>query len=181
MGTDKAFVDLGGQPLAARILAVLRDAEAARIVAVGGDLGRLAALGFEPVADSHPGAGPLGGLADGLDALAAGGLEHAFVTACDQPALPSSMVIGLVQRATDEPTAAVVLPVVDDVVQPLAAVYRIDVRHALRDAFEAGERSVRRAIEPLAVVRVGALPSWWFVDVDTPDDLDQYAATDGST
>jgi molybdopterin-guanine dinucleotide biosynthesis protein A len=181
MGTDKAFVELDGRPLAGRVLDALHTGGAARIVAVGGDLGRLAALGYEAMADQDPGEGPLGGILTGLGALTALGPWPAFVTACDHPGLAPELPGVLVARwSRAEGSVDAVVPVVDDVVQPLAALYAPSAAAGLAPCFASGERSVRRALGDLATVFVEDLPASWFVDVDTPGDLDHYASSDGS-
>jgi molybdopterin-guanine dinucleotide biosynthesis protein A len=179
MGTDKAFVELDGQPLAARALDVMQRAGATRVVAVGGDLERLAGLGFAVLADRHPGEGPLGGLVDGLDDLAVVDAECGlgFVMACDQVAIDERLPGRLAAHLTTADLDAA-LAVVDDVRQPLGAVYRVEARQLLRAAFAGGERSIRRAVEQLRVVEVRDVPASWFADVDTPGDLDHYAASD---
>ena len=98
MGTDKAFVEVDGRPMAGRVAAALRAAGAAEVLAVGGDLDRLPSLGFDrAVPDRHPGEGPLGGL---LTALAAAGHDVVVVLACDVPAARAAVGRGRRSRGS---------------------------------------------------------------------------------
>ena len=96
MGTDKALVEVDGRALALRVADALRAAGASRVVAVGGDLERLQALGLEAVPDLHPGEGPLGGI---LTALAATDQDVVVVLACDLPAADPSAITAVVVGA----------------------------------------------------------------------------------
>lgn len=65
MGTNKALADVGGEPMAARVAAVVREAGCAPIWFQGGDVEELAPLAGvgEVVPDEHPGYGPVGAIA----------------------------------------------------------------------------------------------------------------------
>ncbi|MBI2705299.1 MAG: molybdenum cofactor guanylyltransferase [Actinobacteria bacterium] len=178
MGADKAFLEIDGTPLVVRVAAALQRAGAVETIAVGGDLERLHALGIDARADNHPGEGPLGGLLTGLAAI---GTDIAFVTACDHPALDPRLLRALAEQA-DRPGALVVVPVADDTRQVLAALFHTGCAEVLAARFAAGERSIRSALDALdpgAVVDVEGLPEGWFVDLDTPTDVRNYALRDG--
>ncbi|HEU5454982.1 MAG TPA: NTP transferase domain-containing protein, partial [Nocardioides sp.] len=83
MGTDKALLEVDGIPLARRVANALRAAGADPVVAVGGDLEALGALGLHAEPDLHPGEGPLGAI---LTALAATTEAVVVGRACDLPA-----------------------------------------------------------------------------------------------
>ena len=51
MGTDKAFIEIDGVPMARRVASALADAGCESIYAVGGDSIRLRRLGFVTLAD----------------------------------------------------------------------------------------------------------------------------------
>jgi molybdopterin-guanine dinucleotide biosynthesis protein A len=161
MGTDKALVPVDGRAMALRVADALRAAGAERVVAVGGDADALRELGLDVVADQHPGEGPLGGI---LTALAAVDADVVVVLACDLP----------------DPDPAVVRRVVDalgdaDVAAPpgelLHAAYHRRAERHLADAFAAGERAPRRAVQGLDVVEVTGLPDRALVDADRPEDV----------
>ena len=179
MGRPKAFLELGPdqRPLVLRVAGALRDAGAPEIITVGGDLDRLAALGLDARPDEHPGEGPLGGLVTGL-ALARWPL--AVVLSCDLPEIDAATVRGLVTALDGDPDADAAIPVVDGHDQVLVAAYRTASEARWRAAFDAGERSVRRARAAFRVVPVTHLDPAVFVDLDVPADVDHYARWTGS-
>lgn len=178
-GADKAFVAVGedGRPMAALVLDALREGGVAEVLGIGGDTGRLAALGFAAHADDHPGEGPLGGV---LTALRLARFEVVVITSCDLPALDAHTVRTLVATLHSSPDADAAVPVVDGVPQVLLAAYRRSAADPLRVRFEAGERSVRRALGSLTVVPVELDDIGVAKDVDTPEDLDRYARGHGA-
>lgn len=178
MGRDKALVELGGRPLAAIAAAALADAGAeGPILGIGGDAPSLARLGLVPLADDHPGQGPLGGV---LTALARAHHDVVVVLACDVPAADAGAVRRVVAELAAAPTADVALPVLaDGRRQPLHAAWRRSALPALRRAFDEGERAVHRALDDLAVVLVEGLPELALADVDTPDDLRRARLVEG--
>jgi molybdopterin-guanine dinucleotide biosynthesis protein A len=161
MGTDKALLEVDGVAMAVRVSDALRAAGASRVVAVGGDLPALTGLGLEAIPDEHPGEGPLGGI---LTALAGVDDEVVVILACDLPD-PDPAAIRRVVRALGE----------GDVAAPpgelLHAAYHRRAEPHLADAFAAGERAPRRAVEGLRVVQVVDLPPGALADADRPDDL----------
>lgn len=163
MGTDKAFVAVDGIAMVARVVAALREAGANEVLAVGGDEGRLLAHGLDRVvADTHPGAGPLGAL---VVALAAARSPLAVVVACDMPYLDAGSVRALVQALEQAPAA------VAAVAEPLCAAWRpARARAALAERFAAGERAVHRAIATLPHVGV-EVSAWALHNVNRPSDL----------
>jgi molybdopterin-guanine dinucleotide biosynthesis protein A len=171
MGSDKALLEVVGRPLALTAAAALEAAGAAEVLAVGGDLGALRALGLDARADDHPGEGPLGGI---LTALRLAAHDPVVVLACDMPEVDAAAVSALVDALVRHPDAQVAAAD-DGRVQGLTAAYRRAAAAVLADRFAAGERAVRRAIEPLEVVRVAGLAPATLADVDRPEDLRRYA------
>jgi molybdopterin-guanine dinucleotide biosynthesis protein A len=193
MGTDKAFIPVpvvptagtdevagdavatdtdGFEPMAAIALRALRDAGATPVVAVGGDAARLGALGYVTWPDDHPDEGPLGGLLTGLRRAP---LDIVVVLTCDMPAIDAASVRGLVQTLSADIDADVAIPLVGGVAQVLTAAYRRRALAPLETAFAAGERSVKRAVRDLRVVRVDHLDPSRLVDLDRPEDVENYA------
>lgn len=171
MGTDKAFVEVDGRPMAGRAADALREAGAREVLAIGGEGERLRALGLTPHPDSHPGAGPLGAI---VDALTVATHDTVVVLACDQPWVSPSLVRRLVDRGREAVDA--VVPVVEGRVQPLCALYTTRAHAHLTDCFEAGERSPTRALDGLRWLALRDVPAGLLRDVDDPGDLARYAA-----
>jgi molybdopterin-guanine dinucleotide biosynthesis protein A len=172
MGTDKAFVEIDGRPMVQRVRDALDGAEADEIYTVGGDVGRLAALGFDARPDTRPGEGPLCGL---VDALTYARTDRVVVMACDQPGVTTELVRELLDAFVDGLDA--VVPVVDGIAQPLAAAYTASAADALRAAVTRGERSPSRALGRLRWHALDTVESSWIADVDDPEDLARYAAS----
>ncbi len=175
MGQDKAFVQIGGIALVERVANRLEDARAAEVIVIGGDLDGLRTAGLDARADRYPSQGPLGGLITGLAELK-DPESFAFVCACDQPEVDPQLPALLLGRCSDRSDAAI--PMARGVPQVLAAVYRARALGALQQSYDAGERSLRRAVQELDGVVVEGLPERWFVDLDTPEELARYAAYD---
>ena len=165
MGTDKALLEVDGVPLARRVANALRAAGADPVIAVGGDLDALGALGLTVVPDVHPGEGPLGGI---LSALAATDAEVVVVLACDLPAADADTVRAVALGLGDADVAA---PWHEGRHELLHAAYHRRAEPVLRAAFAAGERAPHRAVADLVVVGVEGLPASALADADTPDDL----------
>ena len=165
MGTDKAFVEVGGRPLVLRVADALREAGASRVVAVGGDVSRLAALGLDALPDHAAGQGPLGGIVTALEEVDA---DLVLVAACDLVAITPTAVREVLDALT--PDADAVLPR-SDRLEPLMAAYRRRCVAHLRAELDDGERAPHRAVEGLAVVQVRLHEVDALRDADGPDDL----------
>lgn len=105
MGTDKAT--MGEPPWATRVARALAGAGCEPVTLVGGGAD-VAALGWDHVADTRPGAGPASALADRAAAMAAGAAGRGLmVAACDLPGLQHSDVRALMREvANGSPVAA---------------------------------------------------------------------------
>jgi molybdopterin-guanine dinucleotide biosynthesis protein A len=126
MGSPKAWLDFGGEPLLARVVRTVRRACAPVIVvaAPGQDVPPLppdVAIARDPL----EGRGPLQGISAGLQALLASpegsDLEAAFVSSTDAPFLEPALIGRLAALRGDDHDVAV--PHTDDHFHPLAAVY----------------------------------------------------------
>lgn len=168
MGRDKALVEVGGLALARRVAAALTAAGADPVVAVGGDAEALGALGLEAVVDRWPGAGPLGALVHALDDVGDDGIV--VVLACDLVQPDAAAIVAMAQRL-EASSADAIVPVVDGRRQWLHAAWRRRVRGVLRDAFEAGERSLHGATTGLRIDFDESIPAAAVADADVPGEL----------
>ena len=103
MGTDKAFVEVGGRPMVLRVADALRAGGCGSIECQGGDIARLAALGLDAFVDAAPGDGPVPAIRQAMS-------RHAgiiVVAACDLPDLDGPSVAA-VAAAVDSGAAAAV-------------------------------------------------------------------------
>jgi len=165
MGTDKALLEVDGVPLARRVANALRAAGADPVIAVGGDVEALGAIGLTAVPDAHPGEGPLGGI---LSALAASDAEVVVVLACDLPAADADTIRAVALALGEADIAA---PWHDGRHELLHAAYSRRAEATLQAAFEVGERAPQRAVAGLDVVGLEGLPAAALADADTPEDL----------
>ena len=127
MGSPKAWLDFGGEPLLARVVRTVRRACAPVIVvaAPGQDVPPLPP-DVDITRDPLEGRGPLQGIAAGLHALleTAGGSEAvdaAFVSSTDAPFLAPALIARLAAlRGSDHDIA---VPNMGDYFHPLTAIY----------------------------------------------------------
>ncbi len=151
MGSDKALLEVGGTPMALRVLNTLRSVGCAPVVLVGGDARSLGALGATIVDDIAPGEGPAGGIISALRALA--GADHVFIVSCDLPyLLPEHLrpLIDAMDRETDVVQVAVATA---ERLQPLCALWRPSVLPVIEAAFASGVRSVHGLLDVVRVSR----------------------------
>jgi molybdopterin-guanine dinucleotide biosynthesis protein A len=170
MGTDKALLEIDGEPLAGRAAHALRAAGAEAVAFVGGDRPALLARCRDDVAfvpDRWPGEGPLGGV---LTALAWSAEPATVVVSCDLHT-PDAAAISAVVDALSPPGALAAVPLVDGRRQWLHSAWRDASRTTLLAAFEAGERAIHRAVAARDVRDVRGISAAAVRDVDTPRDL----------
>ncbi len=174
MGRDKALLVVDGRPLAVTVAAVLDEAGATDVVAVGGDAAGLADVGLKAVPDGHPGEGPLGGILTALYHFAPSVLP-VVVMACDLPAANPGNVIAAVDAVAGA-DPAVGVPLVDGRRQWMHACWTPGARPLLAAEFARGERAAWRAAEGavtcgLSILEVTGPWPRGFSDVDQPGDL----------
>jgi molybdenum cofactor guanylyltransferase len=154
MGTDKAFVEVGGIAMVERVATALAAGGCAPVALVGGDGELLARFGHDVVADRFPGEGPVGGVLTALDALDA---DVVVVAACDLPSLDDATVRALV-GALD--TAAVDAAVaVTDRWQLSLTAWRRTARPAVAGAWQQGTRSLHELVAAVPYVEVPIDPA----------------------
>jgi molybdopterin-guanine dinucleotide biosynthesis protein A len=143
------------------------------VFCVGGDLGALAELGLDAVADDDPHQGPLFGVRTGLREASRRGAGMMVVAACDHPDLDGSTVRALLGALTKAgPGVVWASPVDDKGFVPLIAALRVEAACIAVDALVAtGLASMRRFRDDVAGVLVPDLLARALRDVDRPGDL----------
>jgi molybdopterin-guanine dinucleotide biosynthesis protein A len=133
MGQDKALLEVGGQSLLARQIALVREVGAGEVF-VSGRAG-VDYSGFDcPVlVDKFPDAGPLAGIERALDASSSPLL---LVLAVDMPAMNAAMLGRLLASCT---TVHGVIPRTKDGIEPLAAIYPKAALDKLRVELQQGK------------------------------------------
>lgn len=187
MGTDKAFVEIGGVPMVVRAVEALRAAGAAPVLVVGGDDARLNALGLDALGDLYPGEGPLGGVITALGVLDShggaldergAGIEAVVTLPCDvispDAAVVRRVLAGLAAAGDSADSSAgadLVVPVGAGVPQWAHAAWRRRCLGSLTGAFARGVRAPREVAGQLRTLEVEVPGEGWFRDADRPEDL----------
>jgi molybdopterin-guanine dinucleotide biosynthesis protein A len=170
MGSDKAFLELGGIPLIARVVELARNVTSdVRII---GDESRYAA--FAPVvADAFYGRGPLGGI---HAALRASESKWNLILAVDLPFLDVHLLKYLMTEAIAS-GATVTVPAMGNYFQPLCAVYQkqfaINAECALaegRNKIDALFREVSLRTISEEELKAKGFSTSMFRNVNTPDE-----------
>ena len=173
LGTDKAFLEIGGQPLIERVVE--------RMIKIGDEVllvtntpKQFAYLGLRMVGDVQPGQGALGGVYSGLLAVRN---EYSVVVACDMPFLDLKLLRYMILLT---PGQDVVIPRIGGMLEPLHAIYS---RACLRPIERVLARGGRRIVEFFPEVQVRYVDQrevdildpkhLSFFNVNTPADLDQ--------
>ena len=167
MGTDKAFVEVGGVAMVVRVATALAAAGCAPVLLVGGDGPLLARTGLPTVADRWPGAGPAGGV---LTALGATTADVVVIASCDLPLLEADVVRAVVDALAADAHLGVAVATTDRPQLSLTAWRRAVVADPLRMHWDAGARALHELVAavPSAAVEV---PAAALRNVNTPDQL----------
>ncbi len=171
MGADKAFIEIEGVPMVVRAVRALRAAGAEPAVVVGGDHGRLDALGLQHLGDRYPGQGPLGGVITALGALESGGIDAVATLPCDVIEPDPAAIGSVIGRLVEDSSADVVVPLGDGVPQWMHAAWRRRCLEPLTDAFGRGVRALSEGARELQAVEMCVQGTAWFSDADRPEDL----------
>jgi molybdopterin-guanine dinucleotide biosynthesis protein A len=170
MGSDKALMELDGEPLVAHLVATLATC-CDEVLLVGGDPARFAHLGLSArwVPDGASGSGPLGGI---LGALEAARHDSCLVVACDMPFVTPDLLAALAAQ----PHGYRVLAYSAD--EPLLAIYTRACVEPLRTAIASGNLAARQFLDGVdaSFVSTEILDSVdpehrGAANLNTPDDL----------
>lgn len=175
MGADKAFLEIDGQTLLERTLAVMR--AVCEAVTIVGDPARFQELKTSQptpvVADIFPGCGPLGGI---HAALAFSKAELNLMLAVDMPFVSSDLLAFLLETAQKN-DALVTVPRIGDRFQPLCAVYRRAFSGVAESTLRTGKYKIESAFSGISVqvVDEGQLGACGFLErsffnLNTPSD-----------
>jgi molybdopterin-guanine dinucleotide biosynthesis protein A len=172
MGREKALIEVEGQPLVARVAAVLAPIFP-QICVVTAQSGVARAAGYPAITDTHTDHGPLGGIHAALTYFGA----PTFIVACDMPFLNSR----LIEYMTSSFEGSALVPEGVSGPEPLHAIYS----HALVELFETQLRSdmktpsLRRILSmvqprfiPLETVQIYDMALRCFANWNSPDDIE---------
>jgi molybdopterin-guanine dinucleotide biosynthesis protein A len=176
MGSDKAFLEFGGQTLLDRALGVV--GTACGNVTIVGDPVKFAKYETtkfgRTVADIFPGCGPLGGI---HAALAQSSAELSLMLAVDMPFVSSELLEFLFTAAGNAQDAVVTVPRTSHGLQPLCAVYRRDFFAVAEQQLRAGKYKIDAAFANLSMrlieadeLQAAGFPEQCFFNLNTPED-----------
>jgi len=170
-GDPKALMELGGRPIVARVLDVVRQVTE-RVLLVTNTPELYAFLGLPMVPDVFPEGGSLGGIYSGLRAAPG---EAAFTVACDMPFLSAPVARLVLARAGE---ADVVAPRIGAQWETLHACYGKACLGPMERRLREGQLRITGFFEDVHVLaiteaEVAAVgdPARVFMNVNTPDEL----------
>jgi len=171
MGTDKAFVLLGGRTLLSRMLDLARQLTAN--VHIIGDPTKFAP--FAPtIEDIFPGCGPLGGI---HAALCSSRTDLNVILAVDVPFVSLALLDYITSRATSFDASVTVARAAGGF-QPLCAVYRRSFADAAENALRAGHYKIDALFTPAstqvieeAELETSGFSPRIFRNLNTPEEL----------
>jgi molybdopterin-guanine dinucleotide biosynthesis protein A len=177
MGRSKAWLPFGNESLLERVVRQVEQAVSPVIVvsASGQELPALPAK-IPVVHDDIPGQGPLGGLAAGIAAVPAD-CEAVYLSSCDSPFVAPALIRRLFELVGNKSCC---VPRVGGRLHPLAAVYRVEVVHRVRENLARSRLRMLDLVDdvPARIVAVGALADTdpdlkTFWNLNTPADYEQ--------
>jgi molybdopterin-guanine dinucleotide biosynthesis protein A len=167
MGTDKAFVEVDGIPMARRVADALRAGGCHEVAAVGGDRAALEAIGLEVVVDPRQGDGPVAGVLAALQHWPE--VDAVVVVACDLPYLTGPTVAALHGALAEHPGALAAVGVTDRV-QPLCVAWRPTASPIVAAALASNERRLHVVLAELPTAEV-SVNRQDVTNVNVPEDL----------
>jgi molybdopterin-guanine dinucleotide biosynthesis protein A len=197
MGRDKALLEFAGRPLAAHALDLFKEAGIpAMIAGAAAPLVRSLPVFALVVEDTSPGLGPLSGICTALSIVSA---RYAVFLPVDLPLLPASLLVYLLHHA-QLTGSAVTVPSISGFAQTFPAVLDKSTLPALQNeldsqrygcfsAFQAAAAALGQPVSSVSVELLaqsgqishplGLPPVRWFLNLNTPDDLEQAEALRG--
>jgi len=117
MGTDKAFIKIGNQPLIKRQIELLRKVFK-QIIVVTNSLPKYRGYkGIKIISDIIPHRGPLGGIYSGMVASSS---TYNFVVACDMPFINQALIRYIMRNKN---SYDIIIPKIDRKYHPLFGIY----------------------------------------------------------
>lgn len=144
MGRNKAEEEIGGQRLIQRVIDRLR-LLGGNIIVVTSPTDQLPELGLRRVVDIYPGKGALVGIYSGLKESPA---FHSLVVACDMPFLSIDLLRYLIELS---PGFDIVIPRVEEYVEPLHAVYSKNCLAPIETMLQKGKLKISDLLDAVEV------------------------------
>ncbi len=171
LGTNKAFIEIGGQTLIERVLQIISPL-AEDVIVVTSEAEPFCHLGVRLTGDVYPGKASLGGIYSGL--LAAKH-QQALVVGCDMPFLNGGLLRYMISLAGEY---EIIIPSYDSFLEPLHAIYHKQCLEPMRLLIEADRLRISEVfctgrIRYITAEEIAAFdPAHLsFFNINTPEDL----------
>jgi len=153
MGVSKAHLDFAGEPMLARVAGIVSP-EVSNTIVVAQKNQSLPLLpeDCEVIFDQIPGAGPLAGLAAGLENLRET-CDASLVVSCDHPLVEPEFLRSLIGAIGDRQA---LIPAHDGRCYPLVAIYRVGLAVRAQTLLEQGERRIMTFVKAVAATKIDA-------------------------
>ncbi len=197
MGRDKALLEFAGKPLVAHALDIFHEAGISVKIAGVASPSRASLEAFAPIIeDASPGLGPLSGICAALSIIS---VRYAVFLPVDLPLLPASLLVYLLRHAQIT-GSAVTIASISGFTQTFPVVLDRAALPALQNelnsgqggcfsGFQAASAALNQRISSVAVELLaqtaevsdplGLSPARWFLNLNTPDDLERAEALRG--
>jgi molybdopterin-guanine dinucleotide biosynthesis protein A len=177
MGTDKALLEVNGEPLWHRQIDLLSKLEPESLKVSARERPEWCPPEIEVVLDSPPSRGPLSGLSATLQRLET---THLLALAIDLPRMTAEELRRLWSLA--QPGCGVI-PAQDDYFEPLCAIYPAETAAHLGEIVSQSDASLQTlagnllAVNRLKTYRVPESEKPLFLNANSPSDLDAFQRT----
>lgn len=173
-GGDKCLLDLGGEPILARVIRRLAPQVSGLALNANGQAARFAAFGLPVLPDTEPDhPGPLAGVLAGLDWAAQEGATRIVTVAADTPFFPATLVATLAQAGQGIVLAASPDPAKGLMRHPTFGLWPVALQADLRAALRAGTRKIVAWTDAhgAATAAFPMVPHDPFFNLNRPEDM----------
>jgi molybdopterin-guanine dinucleotide biosynthesis protein A len=172
-GGPKAEAPVDGVSMVGRAVATLKEAVGEVVVVSSRPV---ASAGTQIIPDQTPDAGPLGGLEAALLHAAASGYEGVLLLACDLPLVAPDLLTAVGSALGDASAAAPARAEEGEGIEPLCAVYHVDVLPVVQERLDSDDRSLQalfRAVggRTIPAAELGSGHTEALLNVNTSQDL----------
>lgn len=169
MGRDKALLEIGGEPLAARVARIAAEAAGrAFLVAPAALYGR---LGYPCLDERFPGSGPLSGLEA---ALRSGLAQWCLLLACDMPGVDAASLRSLIDAAETQACDAAVTVSAGGRPEPLCAVYHARLAPLAERRLLEGRLALHELLSSIRWIPFPAPHPAFAANINTPEEWAQW-------
>ncbi len=177
MGYDKGLAEIDGRKIIERVYGVLKQVADQVIIISNNDAYHY--MGLPVFGDIYKEKGPLSGIYTGL---AHSGTERNLVVACDMPFVSVELLKNILDRSEDYD---IVVPTVNNDMEPLCGFYRKEINGKLKELIEQHRLPVHIAVKnfnmlEFTVTDKEMLDAGVFTNINKPEDLEKITNPDNT-